>query len=59
VLVDDTPLAFFRQPNHGIPVLQVGPGAKLGLMCMLGVQGKGMHGCSALSGDAHSAQSAI
>ena len=24
VLVDDTPLAFFRQPNHGIPVLQVG-----------------------------------
>lgn len=24
VLVDDTPLAFFRQPDHGIPILQVG-----------------------------------
>lgn len=24
VLVDDTPLAFFRQPDHGIPVLQAG-----------------------------------
>lgn len=23
VLVDDTPLAFFRQPDHGIPILQV------------------------------------
>ena len=23
VLVDDTPLAFYRQPDHGIPVLQV------------------------------------
>jgi hypothetical protein len=22
VLVDDTPLAFFRQPDHGVPVLQ-------------------------------------
>lgn len=24
VLVDDTPLAFYFQPDHGVPVLQVG-----------------------------------
>lgn len=23
VLVDDTPLAFYFQPDHGVPVLQV------------------------------------
>lgn len=31
VLVDDTPLAFYRQPDHGIPVLQVGHVGPAGL----------------------------